>query len=519
MFFVITAMLGLVGASQKMTASAKRSTLLTNAMAERVDSIRAMPYGSITSTGVPASLRVTYQGIPVLFTHRVVIADADGSDRLRSVYVGGSVTLAGRTYRSQAVVHIRNPNSETGGGTIADPDKPVATWLSPTPVPDSVLFETYVYDAGSATTELRASGHGPTDNITRFEYRVNGVAVRDRLGLTGSDAIFIAPTDFNASADVVTSTGWHTRQEGVVDGFQTVTVTVYDEMGRSSTVSRRFIIDNDPPAAPGVSTGTGTTDVTAYLQFLAAADPANQAATWASDYQYRLVEDTASGPFTGTDTGAPPSSWTERGTGLMPAATGSNAVRISKLGTITLDPVPTSAFRRYWTGIRGASLRGLLGPETGMGTPFISPPAMIRYGASTVSSATTDFTIPVTGSSRTRYIVGVWVTSPQFPINDTTIVPYFKQKDRGSTVWSAETTLTAASITRAQGNYIVRFAYTELGVAKEKLFKVGFKVTPTGWRGGTPVTVWSNPSGYTAIDTNQAVGGVNQIIQPLPWGE
>jgi Tfp pilus assembly protein PilV len=127
MFFVLTAMIGLVGASQDMTVAAKRRTIVTNATAEYIERLRAVDFTKLAMEPegtVKAVEDVSYGGYTVRFSNRVVFPDGTGK-KLRSVYVKATTTIGGRTFTQNAVVHIKNPSDDTAGATLVDPNRPI----------------------------------------------------------------------------------------------------------------------------------------------------------------------------------------------------------------------------------------------------------------------------------------------------------------------------------------------------------------------------------------------------------
>jgi hypothetical protein len=518
LFFVITAVLGLVATSQRMTATAKRRSVLTNAMAEHVDSLRATPYSQITIESVPAAQDVMYQGFTVHFVHRVVYSDGEGGKYLKSIYVTGSTTIGGVSYSTRAVVHIKNPSVDAPAGGLIDPDKPWIEFDSATPPPDAVLADDFV-NSTQLSIKLKTTAHSPGDQIVRVEYKVAGIAVRDSITITGREAIFVAPADFASAGDIVTETGWHTGQEGIADGFQTLSITAWDNVGRYGNESRRFIVDNVAPDVAGNPTAQPVTDVTAKLAFTTAPDPPGQSTTWATRYHYVLFKETSTGPYTGPASQDPPSGhWTQRVSTWVPSIPDApTSVQMSKSGTMTVDGVPTEPFSRYWASIVAGSPR-LEGPASRMAIPFVSRPA-ISPSASYPSTSTTDYR-KTARLTFTAYTVSLFISKPSFPVDAAATTYSFMAKDSlvGST-WRTVTP-TIRSITDEGLYNRITFALNESGDPKRLYFKVGIQVTPTGWLGGSPTPVmWTNAAGVTELDADPGIGVANSTMYPQGWDQ
>ena len=247
LFFVLTAMVGLIGASQRMSVMAKDRTTLTNAVAEHIDQIRALDYYTIaTPPGgvVPSSQSVAYGPYTVQFTNRVVMPDGADGEYLRTVYVTARTTIRGNVYRTSAVVHIKNPKNDTTAASITDPDGPSVEFTDSATEENAVLYSTNEYPGGYST-ELSTEARSESDLIVNVKYLVGTTLVRDKAGTLGTDANFdVSP----GQASAHTETEWDTTQTGVTDGLQKVIVQATDSRGRSAT-GHSLMRDISPPGA------------------------------------------------------------------------------------------------------------------------------------------------------------------------------------------------------------------------------------------------------------------------------
>jgi Tfp pilus assembly protein PilV len=142
LFFVLTAMVGLVGASQKMTVSARQKTAITNATAAYIDRLRAIDYEDIAiepAGTVKAVEEISYGDYVVTFNNRVDFRDGLGGAKLRTLYVRATATIYGKTFTHSAVVDISNPKDDTHASSLIDPNDPVITFTSQTPPEHSVV--------------------------------------------------------------------------------------------------------------------------------------------------------------------------------------------------------------------------------------------------------------------------------------------------------------------------------------------------------------------------------------------
>lgn len=513
LFFVLTAMVGLVGASQRMSVTAKQRTAVTNAMAQYIDRLRALDYQQLAlepAGAVKSSDSVSYGAYTVNFSNRVVFPDSADGKFLKTVYITGSCTIGGRTYTTTAVVHIKNPKNDTTAASLVDPNLPQIEIVSPTPAADAVVTGKSVHPSYTSL-RIAAQVHSPQDKIVEVQYKVGTVLVRDNAGSAGRDAWFtFSPGDANVS----TVSEWDTTQDGVIDGFQKVVIIAKDDQGRVATEERRFIVDNVVPGVPGAPVGSTVTATQGKLDFTAAPDPVPpsgvQASTFATRYMYSLLKE----PIGGGD-------WSTVASGTVNAGT-TYAQATSNGGTITA-PLATLPFSRYWATVRAGSPRDFnWTQQSEMATPFVTRPETHSDPAQQ-STCLTSYT--KAGANRTTdYKAIVYVSKAQFPVSSAGVTYVYQYRDAATA--GAWTTFTPRGGNTAveTGDYVkLDFTFRDYTESKNLYFRIGMSCVPSGWRGGTATPVlYTNAIGITPKDLDQG-STTNSGVQPLTpdstWAE
>lgn len=513
LFFVLTAMLGLVGASQQMTVSAKQRTAVTNAMAQYIDQVRSLPYAALAyePTGrVKASESVAVAGYTIDFTARVVYPDGY-LGRYTAVYLTASCSTNGRSYKTSAVVNIKNPEDDTT--TASDPNKPIVEFITPTPDSDAVLAGKFVRLPVYNTARIAVRADSPQDLITEVRYNVAGVMVRNDKA-NGMDALFpFTPGEQSVTIPPFT---WDTEQPGVGDGFRYVEAIAKDNEGREGRAQRRFIIDNLPPGPPGAPIGTAQTSSTGKIQFTAAADPVPAAGappqSYASRYSYNLYREPGTvGAY---------ADWPKVGDGMVYTAP-TYAAAISVGGTITAN-VALSPFSRYRADvIAGSPVEFNTTDVRHTGTPWISPPEIT---SSEVTKTTCVTNYIVNGSEKyTKYQVVAYMSKPTFPCYPATGSSYeLLYRVDGTTIWNRAATLPTDWLVTNVGDFLkVTYTFYDPAASKALHFKIGIGVTPLGAGGGTvSPLVYTDGFGKTALDGSRydfIASPVTQLVGDRTW--
>jgi len=245
LFFALTALVGLLGMSTNMTVSAKSRSALTNAIASELE---------IT----------TADGVTITLTF--VVTDRTAQNNTKEVRVSGTGTRPGFpavSYSSFAVIRDRI------GGTVRDTGSngPMIEFVDPTPVGGATLQGNKI---GGTSTTIEIVGHAWSEtgnNITRFEYTVDGIA--GSIPLKETNTVMPGSLSWHdvttPSDDEQWAFSWNTNQRDssnepeVLDGLRTVTIIAYDDMDRASVPMRRtFLVDNYGPAAAPTTTLSNT---------------------------------------------------------------------------------------------------------------------------------------------------------------------------------------------------------------------------------------------------------------------
>lgn len=500
LFFVITAMLGLVGASQKMSVTAKERSVGTNALAWYIDRIRTLPFEQVQiGQGLASSETLSYGGQNVTFTNRVAFPDGTGKV-LRTVTVTASYVVRSVTYSQSAVVHLRNPQNNAGASDIRDPNMPVVEFTSTTPAAGSVLFGKWIHPSG-LTAAIGALVSSPADRIVSLKFMVGSTLVRSSAGASGQDATWsFAPGESSVSE----VSDWDTTQSGVQDGIQRVTIVATDDQGRTATADRDFVVDNSVPGAPGIPQASSVTSATTVLLFDPAVDGPGY---FASRYTWELYREVSGSVSPPGSTG-----WVGAGYGTSDAPGATIAARISNNSRISLNAGTPVSFGRYWARIKGGSPRDW-GTEYGsMAAPFISRPDIVSSGS---NLSTTKTTIKSTGNPKNvTYDTVLWVSKPSFPYDEASLAYTYWYKD-SSTAGAQWTQLTigggnSAIVDNTGALTKITLKQVDSGTTARKYwYRVGVSVKPTGYAAGTiQGPFYTNAIGTTGI-TNLAIVTLN----------
>jgi len=354
LFFVLTAMVGLVGASTKMTVASKQRTILNDAVAGHLEYVRSLPFDRVALTsvdpsgGVEPSMTVTVDGFNVTLWTAVSL---DTPFTTKRIVVDAACYAPGyRVMRSSATASVRDKDTgitalnESGIG-------PRIRFVDPTPPSGAVIYG--ARRTNPVTDLIVAARAESTDShIVRMWYEVSTV----NLGLDGLDGSTLLrespdpsanPADFPRDGEtwgepqsVERQFFWNTLQRHrieatgsvpatevatVVDGLRLVRVYCEDGLGRRAYKDRFFLVDNYAPAPP-----TGISGVLMYdgqaqkpqITWTPAMDGTNQAVQYRTQI-YQWVPDgfggitrsapTQYGPLTSPTfvwpTGATPFSW------------------------------------------------------------------------------------------------------------------------------------------------------------------------------------------------------------------
>lgn len=523
MFFVLTALFGLISVSQSMASSAQERSALTNGVGYYADTWRLVPYDALGVTKVvPAS-----DSLPV--------GSADGT---RTIYfvnslasVGGvkqltiRATMAGRngkTYAMSVVVDFSDPSTSGGGSTNAT--APVVSFASGSPAGGSVLYGNHFVGATPTQTTsslLTLIGHAysPTDDqsigISRIKFLYGGNTITDGMNLADTDS-YPNGTALPQHATIPDYQYglWNTASGsyGAGDGIQTVQLYALDNSPEnlSTVLSTQFIVDNVPPSTnPAISISAAPT-ATAYaipLQWTAPTDGTGPGgSTYAARYRYWVWADK---PGAGSGS-APSASWdVTSGTSagypnggfqtVYPAGANATWMQDVQWGSNVPLSLAVNPLSRYYVEVQAGGPI-YMDSDNGNISPFISRPlASGTYGLvlGGVGNAYSEYTItldappPTFDSSFTSYTVEAydWSTKNWKPFTSVTSLVTVSTNAPGYAPASV-TTSTVGGMWHAVAKGAIL-----ANPSKAMYYRMAVKVTPKGWNGGTAQTVYSNALG------------------------
>lgn len=267
---------------------------------------------------------------------------------------------------------------------------------------------------------------------------------------------------------------WHTDQvatsgdPSVPDGYRTVRIAAYDDMGQQGSRQRRFLVDNYPPAAPGaptqtvIPTGYALSDKVVWGQALDGTDAA-------AKYEVAFVKDTAGA--------ATLSGWTTVGTyEPSPLAATSLAAGVDPFSRYVVmvragSPRATSGGTQSWSGWTESA-------EAKITPPFLQGTSVITETKSKGKSFfgfKTTFGIPA---------VPAWATAGSAHYD------LYRAQGNGAFSWVANVTGSAggtymdtAPTQGPLGNNVSPLPYT---------YQLRIDVTPKGYKAAGEESVWSN---------------------------
>jgi Tfp pilus assembly protein PilV len=272
LFFAMTALIGLLGASTSMGASAKGKTVLTNVLSSEMDKIRAMPFGQVGVKNVDAggalvspSSPVSTLGYSVVMTYRVTVLTTPDGSTIKQVQIVAVGTRSGEpSVRSMSTMEVRDVEAATadtgGGGEEGGGGSGLTIEFTPTTPPSMSILEGDRSKGIDGTQNqdlwIEARARSASGTISKFEFTVTsgGPEMLLRSGNTKFDpkASYVLPS--GADGDETWKFKWNTLQVDdngvpqVSDGTRQVSIVAWDDSGNpSAPAARNFIVDNTAP--------------------------------------------------------------------------------------------------------------------------------------------------------------------------------------------------------------------------------------------------------------------------------
>lgn len=254
LFFVLTAVMGLVWTSTQMGVSAKERTTVSNALSSHIEWIRSLSYdqvaiqGTTPSATIPAQITRTLQGFTMVITTTVV----EGASGIKEVQV--DAVASGPGYPSlQMSQHASIRDYDLALTNTTSSTGPKVKFGTQTPVQDTAVYSQYY---GTSTplwidAVVECSSVNTESVITEIKFTCNGQYLKDGNTEAAEPAHFVNPVP-SADGKYRVKFRWDTQQTSpsVADGWRNIAIVATDSDGTSSTIERRFLVDNYAPEPP-----------------------------------------------------------------------------------------------------------------------------------------------------------------------------------------------------------------------------------------------------------------------------
>lgn len=261
LFFVLTAVLGLVSTSTRMGISAKERSAITNAMSSHMEWIRSLDFdevalqGSTPSATVPAQTTVSIDGFTVVITTTI----ADAVRGVKEVQIDAVATHPGYSSMTMSQsVSIRDYRS--GMTQMVNKTGPRIDWAG-TPPEGTVVYSKYV--VGGTPLDIEVDIETGVEGVPIADVRMycSGQLLRDGTSVNSAVAAW-QPMEETFSE----SFNWSTLQpddegnpDAIEDGWRTIRIEATDADGNRSVKERRFLVDNHAPGDPIGTAPSGAT--------------------------------------------------------------------------------------------------------------------------------------------------------------------------------------------------------------------------------------------------------------------
>jgi hypothetical protein len=459
LFFVITAVLGLMVTTNNMSMGARERTTAIDVCASYIEDCRNLPFDDVGVVGgdpagalAPHTL-VNAGNFTVTIMPTVIwVNDPNmpGSHVYKKLTVNATVAQLGRAlFTYTTATFIRNLGSEASTSTIP----PVCDFGPDTPAGNAPVEGSSVSIDGSATAMMRAG------TIAHVNISVDGTIAKDAAN---GGAIWLPGTEHwdNIGAP------FHWSNLGLQDGIRVLTVWADDSMGQQASVNRSVLVDNNPPSMVLGSSfvGTSTSDVNSILTWPAAQD--GSTGNFADHYMLTYFRQPNVAPGGGDKYWI---NWTNDG-----QTNDWHALSCTK---------STPAFSRYAATIQAHSLLNHTSADATMVHAWVSRPTVTgAYFSRTYTSGTTRYRLDTTITSQ--------VTTPNFPATFSRQL-YCSLSAAGG--WVPTSTVRASGVATRTITKTTAGAVPSTAPDSRYYYRllVGFKAQ--GWdANATTQTVWSN---------------------------
>ncbi|MGB4593906.1 MAG: hypothetical protein WBI63_09060 [Coriobacteriia bacterium] len=491
-FFVLTAVLGLIGTTTMMGQSAKQRTVMVNALNTYVEHVQSLEFAQIDLVGTGAgvlSAESTQTVGEYLISIRPTVSipttlTSSTSPLLKRLAVEMTVTRGGSqvmTYATSVLIRDRAQYL-----TNANAEAPTVAFDSGTP-PEGTIVWSDLHAGGSldlgvdvAVTEGRlVYGVSMWSDNTYILERQNDTKASwtefdDQMVWSSPSFIWYTLQQH----DVQVGTEPTSTVYSISDGMRTISAYAIDSAGVSKYTVRHYLVDNWAPPAPGRPTGVGLTDKSSRINWDAVLDGTTPAPS------YRLHVWQQRSPVSSTL--GPDSNWDWPETPLPESTTNS------------YDMTSTDSFGRYCLKISAESPRNI--------DSLVSDYGPISVCWFTKPRVYGTYIVDIKSNKPESMTTSVSVTPPSFPVAQTPVYRWYRVVGTGAPTLLAATGRTVTETFAATGNgsnnqvvptvyyycevYVVPDGYgaTEQGPQTVVSNKVG----PSGQVSGTfPDGVWS----------------------------
>ncbi|MDP2182438.1 MAG: hypothetical protein Q8K99_07700 [Actinomycetota bacterium] len=457
MFFALTAVLGLVGTSTRMSLSAKQRTAMVNAVNSHFEWVRSLDFEKIASTSEGGDIlpvkTITVDGFTVTITTTI----SEGTGNTKEVRVAAEAAAPGyRSVRMTSFAAIRNSEAIV----VGTEDSPLEIdFGTRTPVANTIVYESYVMGGADLIIDADAETTEPDGVVSELEFSCLNQPLRSGSTLSSPVAAWTPGTP-----TVSQSFKWDTEQvksvdgltvAAIADGWRDVYIIARDNQGREERKSRRLYVDNKNPDLPGVPIAQVNNNSETRVSWAAAKDGTHDA--WS--YEVLLEQINGSGSLVSVGTTACP------------------------------DPVYIhngSTFSRYCVSVRALSPRNLASAYQPIATPYVTRPTL-----------TGTSTCVYTGSNESRKSttsVSLTSASPTFAASGVAYDVYRKNMNDATPAWVFVKTSDTSDFTDS----VVKTVGAN-GVADPYLYKVQVRYSATVYAPLANQSIWSDEIGPTTV--------------------
>ncbi len=464
LFFVLTAMLGLVGTTTRMNMNAEARNALTNAVSSHIEWVRSLDFtvvgirGSDAEATIEPAYTYTVDGYTIVIENQIREA-VDGTKELVI-----TATASREGYPDVVTTTFAAIRDKDEGLTrvVDSSAAPLLRFNVSTPDENAVLFSAF----GPGGSPLYISAHAESKLsggfISDLRYYCAGELLRD------GNTIFANVASWQPGTSPVDQTfRWDTRQVNdsgvavVQDGWRIVRLIAIDENGNEAQKDRRFYIDNYKPNSPGVPVAQIYDNTETRISWTEAMDGTDPTAKYEVQVRKVLSDGSLSAPAT----------------------------------VIVNDPAHLyygTSFSRYTTQVRAGSPRNLWSDFVAATRPFMTRALLtgtsttVYTGKNAARTATTDMSVAV--------------TPPDF---GTTAVRYdlYRSTDPDSMGTTPYRTNIGSSFAETIVKVVGKFGSPDTWYYQ---YKITFNAMGPG--GETEEVVWSNVAGPIAVDGTTAMG-------------